>query len=87
MLKMPIIFRMPKSPPACAGHTPSNTAFRGFGGPQGMIGIERIMDQIAAHLGRDPVAVRAANYYPDYQAASPWPRLMASRLRTASSAH
>ena len=51
----------------CRTHTPSNTAFRGFGGPQGMIGIERIMDQIAAHLGRDPVAVRAANYYPDYR--------------------
>ena len=52
----------------CLTHTPSNTAFRGFGGPQGMIGIERIMDQIAAKLGRDPVAVRIANYYPDYQA-------------------
>ena len=55
----------------CRTHTPSNTAFRGFGGPQGMIGIERIMDQIAAHLERDPVAVRAANYYPDYQAGKP----------------
>ena len=34
----------------CKTHTVSNTAFRGFGGPQGMIGIERIMDQIAARL-------------------------------------
>ena len=55
----------------CQTHTPSNTAFRGFGGPQGMIGIERIMDQIAAKLGRDPVAVRAVNYYPDYWTDKP----------------
>ncbi|MDF0541849.1 xanthine dehydrogenase molybdopterin binding subunit [Sphingobium sp. H39-3-25] len=44
-------------------HTVSNTAFRGFGGPQGMLVIERVMDAIAAHLGRDPLAVRRANLY------------------------
>lgn len=44
-------------------HTVSNTAFRGFGGPQGMMGIERVMDAIAAHLGRDPLEVRQANLY------------------------
>ena len=44
-------------------HTQSATAFRGFGGPQGMVGIERVMDHIAHHLGRDPLAVRVANYY------------------------
>jgi xanthine dehydrogenase large subunit len=44
-------------------HTVSNTAFRGFGGPQGMIGIERMMDAIAFHLGKDPLAVRKANLY------------------------
>jgi xanthine dehydrogenase large subunit len=44
-------------------HTVSNTAFRGFGGPQGMMGIERVMDAIAAHLGVDPLAVRRANLY------------------------
>ena len=44
-------------------NTVSNTAFRGFGGPQGMLGMERIIDQIAHHLGRDPLAVRVANYY------------------------
>jgi xanthine dehydrogenase large subunit len=44
-------------------NTVSNTAFRGFGGPQGMLGIERVMDRIAAHLGRDPLAVRRANLY------------------------
>jgi len=41
----------------------SATAFRGFGGPQGMIAIERIIDDIAAHLGRDPLDIRLANLY------------------------
>lgn len=41
----------------------SATAFRGFGGPQGVLGIERVLDHIAHHLGRDPVAVRVLNYY------------------------
>lgn len=44
-------------------HTVSNTAFRGFGGPQGMIGIERVMDVIAAHLGLDALDVRKINLY------------------------
>ncbi len=44
-------------------NTVSNTAYRGFGGPQGMIGIERVLDHIAHDLGRDPVAVRQVNYY------------------------
>ncbi|MBB3955400.1 xanthine dehydrogenase molybdopterin binding subunit [Novosphingobium sediminicola] len=44
-------------------NTVSNTAFRGFGGPQGMIAIERIMDDVAANVGRDPLAVRRANLY------------------------
>ena len=44
-------------------HTVSNTAFRGFGGPQGMLGIERVMDAIAVHLRKDPLAVRKANLY------------------------
>lgn len=43
----------------------SATAFRGFGGPQGMMGIERVMDHIAQDLGMDPLAVRRANYYAD----------------------
>jgi xanthine dehydrogenase large subunit len=45
-------------------HTVSNTAFRGFGGPQGMVGIERVIDEIAFALGRDPLDVRRANFYP-----------------------
>ncbi|HEX8224137.1 MAG TPA: xanthine dehydrogenase molybdopterin binding subunit [Allosphingosinicella sp.] len=44
-------------------HTVSNTAFRGFGGPQGMMAIERVMDAIAVHLGLDPLEVRRANLY------------------------
>ncbi|AZB65595.1 xanthine dehydrogenase molybdopterin binding subunit [Cereibacter sphaeroides] len=44
-------------------HTQSATAFRGFGGPQGMIGIERVMDHVAHAVGRDPLAVRQANFY------------------------
>ncbi|ESQ91236.1 aldehyde oxidase [Asticcacaulis sp. AC460] len=44
-------------------HTVSNTAFRGFGGPQGMLAIERVMDTIAAHLGRDALDVRKVNFY------------------------
>jgi xanthine dehydrogenase large subunit len=44
-------------------NTPSNTAFRGFGGPQGALVIEDVMERIALHLGLDPVEVRRRNYY------------------------
>jgi xanthine dehydrogenase large subunit len=47
----------------CKTHTQSNTAFRGFGGPQGMVAIEHVTDEIARHLELDPVAVRRANFY------------------------
>jgi xanthine dehydrogenase large subunit len=47
----------------CRTNTPPNTAFRGFGGPQGVINIENAMDEIAAYLGKDPVDVRMANLY------------------------
>ncbi|TDL91501.1 xanthine dehydrogenase molybdopterin binding subunit [Meridianimarinicoccus aquatilis] len=46
-------------------NTQSATAYRGFGGPQGMLGIERVMDHIAHQLGRDPLEIRRANYYPE----------------------
>ncbi len=45
-------------------HTVSNTAFRGFGGPQGMVGIERALDRIAFETGVDPLDVRKRNFYP-----------------------
>lgn len=47
----------------CKTNTVSNTAFRGFGGPQGMVGIERVIDAIARHLGKDPLDVRKVNFY------------------------
>jgi len=47
----------------CKTHTVSNTAFRGFGGPQGMMIIERAMDDIARHLGQDPLDIRKRNLY------------------------
>jgi xanthine dehydrogenase large subunit len=47
----------------CKTHTVSNTAFRGFGGPQGMVAIERVMDEIAHALGKEPLEVRRANFY------------------------
>lgn len=43
--------------------TVSNTAFRGFGGPQGMLGMERMIDRIAWQLGLDPLDVRKRNLY------------------------
>ncbi len=44
-------------------NTVSNTAFRGFGGPQGMMGGERIIEEVAYATGLDPLAVRKANFY------------------------
>ncbi|HEU5293332.1 MAG TPA: xanthine dehydrogenase molybdopterin binding subunit [Burkholderiaceae bacterium] len=44
-------------------NTQSNTAFRGFGGPQGAIAIEAILDEIARALGKDPLDVRRVNFY------------------------
>ena len=47
----------------CRTNTPSNTAFRGFGGPQGMVAMERIIDEVAHYLKRDPMVIRARNFY------------------------
>ncbi len=44
-------------------NTCSATAYRGFGGPQGMVGIERVMDHVAFVVGREPLEVRKANFY------------------------
>jgi xanthine dehydrogenase large subunit len=48
---------------ACKTNTQSNTAFRGFGGPQGAIVIENIIDSIARELGKDPLDIRKLNFY------------------------
>jgi xanthine dehydrogenase molybdopterin binding subunit len=42
---------------------PSNTAFRGFGGPQGMAVIEQIIDRVARQLHKDPLEIREKNFY------------------------
>ncbi len=49
----------------CKLNTQSHTAFRGFGGPQGMIVTEAILGDIARHLGLDPLTVRQRNLYSD----------------------
>ena len=52
--------------------TVSNTAFRGFGGPQGMLFAERMMDEIAIRLGLDPLTVRKRNFYAPGRDATPY---------------
>jgi xanthine dehydrogenase large subunit len=42
---------------------PSNTAFRGFGGPQGMAVVETVIDRIARQLRKDPAGIRKLNFY------------------------
>src|SRR5258708_21149327 len=44
-------------------HTVSNTAFRGFGGPQGMVGAERFIEEVAYATGKDPLEIRKLNLY------------------------
>ncbi|SFT36428.1 xanthine dehydrogenase, molybdenum binding subunit apoprotein [Pseudovibrio denitrificans] len=53
-------------------NTVSNTAFRGFGGPQGMFAAERLMDAIAIKMGQDPLDVRKANFYREGQNTTPY---------------
>jgi len=47
----------------CKTNTVSNTAFRGFGGPQGMFAIEYAIEDIARTLGKDPLEIRRRNFY------------------------
>ncbi|MGB5624708.1 MAG: xanthine dehydrogenase molybdopterin binding subunit [Woeseiaceae bacterium] len=47
----------------CKTNTVSNTAFRGFGGPQGMFAIEYVIEDIARALGKDPLEIRRRNFY------------------------
>ncbi|QHE83512.1 xanthine dehydrogenase molybdopterin binding subunit [Hydrogenophaga sp. BPS33] len=47
----------------CRTHTQSNTAFRGFGSPQGALVMEHIVEDIARRLGKDALDVRKANFY------------------------
>ncbi len=59
-------------------NTQSATAFRGFGGPQGVLGIERVMDHAAHALGMDPAELRRRNYYRDAPRGGSAPRPAAS---------
>ncbi|MGA0540825.1 xanthine dehydrogenase molybdopterin binding subunit [Neotabrizicola sp. VNH66] len=54
-------------------NTASGTAYRGFGGPQGIIGAERVMDHIAFALKKDPVEIRRVNYYAEMEHARTGP--------------
>jgi len=47
----------------CKTNTVSNTAFRGFGGPQGMLLAETVIEDIAQYLGKDPLEIRQRNFY------------------------
>jgi xanthine dehydrogenase large subunit len=49
----------------CKTHVTSHTAFRGFGGPQGMVAIEEILDRVARALNLKPERVRELNFYSD----------------------
>jgi xanthine dehydrogenase large subunit len=53
-------------------NTVSNTAFRGFGGPQGMLFAERLMEVIAVRTGQDPLDVRKINLYTEKRDITPY---------------
>lgn len=56
----------------CKTNTVSNTAFRGFGGPKGMMMVESMMDDIARHLELDPLDVRKVNLYGEGRSETPY---------------
>ncbi len=57
---------------SCRTNKQSNTAFRGFGGPQGVLVMEDAIDRIARHLGRDANEVRALNFYGEGRDETPY---------------
>lgn len=68
-------------------NTCSATAYRGFGGPQGMVGIERVMDHVAFVVGREPLEVRKANFYrgmSDPGGQPPDPRDISGQMKAGS---
>jgi xanthine dehydrogenase large subunit len=66
----------------CKTHTQSNTAFRGFGGPQGMVAMERVIDEIAHKLAMDPLDVRRINFYDPMGAKPAIPRNITPYFQT-----
>ena len=63
-------------------NTVSNTAFRGFGGPQGLIAAERMIEEIAYALGRDPLDVRRANFYREGADVTPYHQQVTDNILT-----
>ena len=57
---------------ACRTNRQSNTAFRGFGGPQGVLVMEDALDRIALRLGRDANDIRALNFYGEGRDETPY---------------
>ena len=51
----------------CKTNFPPNTAFRGFGGPQGMANIENVIQEIAIYLKKDALEVRRLNCYSHHE--------------------
>ncbi|MBH0114938.1 xanthine dehydrogenase molybdopterin binding subunit [Novosphingobium sp. YJ-S2-02] len=68
-------------------NTVSATAFRGFGGPQGMLAIERIMDHVAQHLGCEPLDLRIANLYAPGRDTTPYEMKVADNIAPDMIAH
>src|SRR5262249_21365769 len=66
----------------CKTHTQSNTAFRGFGGPQGMAAMERAIDEIAHALGFDPLGVPRINFHDPMEARPVVPRNLTPYYQT-----
>ncbi|WAC75064.1 xanthine dehydrogenase molybdopterin binding subunit [Roseateles sp. SL47] len=57
-------------------NTQSNTAFRGFGGPQGALAVEMILDGVARRLGLDPLLVRQRNFYREGRDVTPYGQIV-----------
>jgi xanthine dehydrogenase large subunit len=68
-------------------NTVSATAFRGFGGPQGMLAIERIIDDIAASLDLDPLDARQANLYGEGRDVTPYEMRVTDNIAPQMIAH
>ena len=64
----------------CKTNTPSNTAFRGFGGPQGMMLVESMITDIARVVRRDPLEVRRANLYCGRQQLTPYHQAVSDNI-------
>ena len=60
----------------CKTNTVSNTAFRGFGGPKGMMAAEAMIEDIARHIGKDPLDVRKKNLYREGRDRTPYGQIV-----------